>query len=266
MKHWKNGTIPIDDTEMDYIVFGRGRKAFIMLPGLGDGLKSAKGMALPFSVLYRKLGAHYRVYAFSRRNRIPDDFSTRDMAEDVVRAMDALGIRRAYILGVSMGGMIAQHLAANHAERVEKLVLCVTTARPGEKTKRVLQHWMQLAKTKQYRRFMTDMSRRIYSDAYFKKRRWMYQLMGNVAVPKSWDNYFAQTMACMSHNASEVIGQIRCPVLVIGGEQDHVIPAADSHRLAETISKSTLYLYPQYGHGAFEESKDFQDRLIAFLG
>lgn len=266
MKHWKNGSIPIDDTEMDYIVFGRGRKAFIMLPGLGDGLKSAKGMALPFSVLYRKLGAHYRVYAFSRRRRIPEGFTTRDMAEDVVRAMDTLGIRRAYILGVSMGGMIAQHLVANHAERVEKLVLCVTTARPSEKTKRVLQHWMQLAKTKQYRGFMTDMSRRIYSDAYFKKRRWMYQLMGNVAVPKSWDNYFAQTKACMTHDAGEVIGQIRCPVLVIGGEQDHVIPAGDSRRLAEAIEGSMLYLYPQYGHGAFEESKDFQDRLIAFLG
>ena len=102
VKHWKNGSIPIDDTEMDYIVFGQGRKPFIMLPGLGDGLKSAKGMALPFSVLYRKLGAHYRVYAFSRRRRIPEGFTTRDIAEDVARAMDTLGIRRAYILGVSI--------------------------------------------------------------------------------------------------------------------------------------------------------------------
>ena len=50
----------------------------------------------------RNEGAHYRVYAFSRRRRIPEGFTTKDMAEDVARAMDALGIRRAHILGVSI--------------------------------------------------------------------------------------------------------------------------------------------------------------------
>ena len=70
----------------------------------------------------------------------------------------------------------------------------------------------------------------------------------------------------MSHDAGALTGQIKCPVLVIGGEQDHVIPSGDSRRLAEAIEGSRLYLYPQFGHGAFEESKDFQDRLIGFLG
>lgn len=108
---------------MDYVVFGKGEDTLIMLPGLGDGLATVKGMAAALAFTYRMYAEKYRVYILSRKNRMPEGYSTKDMADDQAEAMRVLGIRRAKVLGVSQGGMIAQHLAADHPKLVEKPVL-----------------------------------------------------------------------------------------------------------------------------------------------
>ena len=120
----KNGTV----NGTDFVSFGRGEDALLLIPGLGDGLRTVKGMALSLSWLYREYAKAYRVYVFSRRNALPEGFTIRDMADDLKGAMDALGLRRADVLGVSQGGMIAQHLAAAYPEAVGRLVLAVTAA------------------------------------------------------------------------------------------------------------------------------------------
>lgn len=114
-----NGRLHLKSWEMDYIRFGRGRKVLILLPGVGDGLKTVRGMALPFALLYRKLAKDFTVYVFSRRVHLPARMTTREMAEDLNSAMEALGLRKAAVVGVSQGGMIAQWLAIDHADKVE---------------------------------------------------------------------------------------------------------------------------------------------------
>ena len=93
---------------MDYISFGNGKENLVMLPGLGDGLSTVKGMALPFAFMYRIYAKEYKVYVFSRKNCLPEGYTTRDMARDQARAMESLGIQKASVLGNSNGGMIAQ--------------------------------------------------------------------------------------------------------------------------------------------------------------
>ena len=85
---------------MDYIQFGNGDKALIIIPGLGDGLKTVKGSALAMSLMYKRFAKDYTVYAFSRINELPEEYSTEEMADDIKDAMDALGIEKAHILGV----------------------------------------------------------------------------------------------------------------------------------------------------------------------
>lgn len=140
-----NGTQNMEETEMDYIVFGKGHKPLIFIPGLGDSLKSVKGSALMFSFLYRMFAHDYRVYVFSRKNKLKPNCSTRDMAADLAWAMKQLGIEKAHVVGISQGGMIAQYLAADFAERVEKLVLAVTLCRQNETSRSVISHWITLA-------------------------------------------------------------------------------------------------------------------------
>jgi len=141
----KNGTLNLDHFIMDYIVFGRGTENLIMLPGLGDGLKTVRGMAIPFSLMYRKAGSRYRVYVFSRRRDMEAGHTIGGMAEDVYEASRALGMEKAHVLGVSQGGMIAQHLAIGHPDFVDKLVLTVTTERLEEPYRTGIMNWMAMA-------------------------------------------------------------------------------------------------------------------------
>ena len=84
----KNENIQINGWDCDYISFGSGKEVLIMLPGVGDGFKTAKGLALPFSLMYRSLASCFKVYVFSRRNRMPVDFTTKDMADDISKIME----------------------------------------------------------------------------------------------------------------------------------------------------------------------------------
>ena len=115
----------------DYIQFGTGHENLVILPGLGDGLRTVKGTALPLAWMYRKFAKDFNVYAFSRRNDLHEGTTTEDMAADLKEVMNALGIEKTHIIGVSMGGMIAQHFAADYPQMVDKLVLTVTCARPN---------------------------------------------------------------------------------------------------------------------------------------
>ena len=66
----KGGRIHIEDTDMDYITFGQGDDVLVMIPGLGDGLTTVKGMALPLAYTYRMYAKDYSVYIFSRKNHL----------------------------------------------------------------------------------------------------------------------------------------------------------------------------------------------------
>ena len=143
--HAKNGTLELSGTTMDYIRFGTGNKVLIILPGLGDGLQTVKGTALPMAWMYRMFAKDYTVYAFSRKNALGSGETIRQMAADQAQAMKLLGIERADVFGVSMGGMIAQYLAIDYPQLVGKLVLAVTSARPNPILRESVEEWVQLA-------------------------------------------------------------------------------------------------------------------------
>ena len=94
MLNARNGRLKLKTGEMDYIRFGTGEKTLVMIPGVGDGLKTVKGMALPFAFLYRSLVKDFTVYVFSRRVHLSPEMSTREMAEDLNLAMEALGLSK----------------------------------------------------------------------------------------------------------------------------------------------------------------------------
>lgn len=264
-RHVENGVVCVEDRSMDYIVFGSGTEKLVMIPGLSDGLKTVKGLALPFAWLYRTLGRRFCIYSFSRADHMPDGFTTRDMARDVKLAMDTLGIEKASILGVSLGGMIAQYFAADYPEAVDKLILAVTTARHNEMIQGCIDVWTELAETRDYKGLVIQTSEIAYSEGYLKKFRLTYPFLGLMSKPKNYDRYLVMSRACVTHDAYDVLGCIQAPTLVIGGEQDQIVGAAGSYELAEQIPNSQCIMYPQYGHGAFEEAKDFQTVVADFL-
>jgi len=263
--HAKNGTLEIGGTTMDYIRFGTGKRNLIMLPGLGDGLQTVKGTALPMALMYREFGKDYTVYAFSRKNDLSDGYTTRDMAKDQAAAMELLGIEQADILGVSMGGMIAQWLAIDFPEKVHKLILTVTCAHPNPILTESVEEWVSFAKQGNHAAFMDSNLRRIYSDDYYRKNKWLAPIVGKLTKPKSYDRFFVQADACLTHDAYGKLHQIKAPTLVIGGEKDMALGGDASGEIAAIIPNAELLMYGQWGHGLYEEAKDFNRVVLDFL-
>ena len=261
----KNGTLTIGGTTMDYIRFGTGERILVMLPGLGDGLRSMKGTALPMAFMYRIFAKDFTVYAFGRKNVLPKGYTTRDMARDQAEAMGQLGIECADIFGVSMGGMIAQHLAIDYPEKVNRLILTVTSSRPNPILAESVDEWVSCAKRDDHTALMDSNVRRIYSEGYYRKNKWLVPIMGKLTKPKSYDRFFAQADACLTHNAYENLPRIQAPTLVIGGEKDISLGGDASREIAAKIPGAELHMYAQWGHGLYEEAKDFNRVVLDFL-
>ena len=98
MFHAENAVVKLQNGEMDYIRFGTGKRLLVMIPGLGDGLRTVKGTAAPMAMMYRCFSKDFTVYAFSRKRDLPKGYTTRDMARDQAEAMEVLGIENADIL------------------------------------------------------------------------------------------------------------------------------------------------------------------------
>lgn len=261
----KNGTIPVENTVMDYIQFGSGARFLIMLPGLGDGLRTVKGAALPFAAMYRMFCKDFTVLSFSRRQQIPEGQTTLDMARDVKHCMDVLGVAKADVFGVSMGGMIAQHLASEYPERVGKLILAVTCARPNAILVESVSKWLELADRGDHTALMDDNLRKIYSDEYYRKNKYLVPVMGALTKPKSYDRFRKQAQACLSHASYDRLPQIQAPTLVIGGEQDKTLGGDASREIAARIPGARLRMYERWGHGVYEEEPEFNSLVLEFL-
>ena len=98
MSSTKGKTLYFNDKSMDYVTFGKGKKSLVIIPGLGDGIQTVKGMDMSFSITYRILAKRYKIYVFSRINELRQGYTTRDMAADVAEAMEALNFRYIFML------------------------------------------------------------------------------------------------------------------------------------------------------------------------
>ena len=249
----------------EYIRFGTGKKNLILLPGLGDGLRTVKGTAMPMALYYRALVKEYTVYMISRKKHLPQGHTTRDMAEDLKASMEELGIDKASVMGVSMGGMIAQHFAAAYPDLVEKLILVVTCARPNPILLESLEEWSACAKRGDHAALMDSNIRRIYSDHYYHQNKWLIPLIGKLTKPKSYDRFLVQAEACRSHDAYDRLPSISPPTLVMGGRLDRALGGEASREIAARIPGAVLKMYPQYGHSLYDEYKDFLQTVMDFL-
>ena len=259
--HAKSGII----SDMNYVSFGSGEKSLIMLPGLGDGLSTVKGKAFILAAAYKMYAQNYKVYIFSRKNCLPEVYSTRQMAKDQAEAMKALGILKASVLGISQGGMIAQYLAIDYPELIDKLILAVTSPKAGKSTQKVVSTWIDIAKQGNYKALMIDTAEKSYSEHYLKKYKMIYPLLGMIGRPKSFDRFLIQANSCIWHNAYMELDKIICPTLVIGGGCDKIVGTDAAPILADKIKGSELFIYKDLGHAAYEEAKDFNKRVLNFL-
>ena len=258
----KEQTLTIENIQMDYITFGDGTKSLVMIQGLNTN--GIKGSAVPLAMMYHIFAKEYKVYLFDRRKNLPENVTVRELAADIALAMDTLGIKNADVFGVSQGGMIAQYLAIDRPELVNKMVLAVTLSKNNSIVESVVNDWIRMTEQEDWKNLVTDMAVKMYSDAYIRKYKMIMPLLIAVQKPKDVKRFLILAKACLTCSAYEELDNIKCPVFVIGGKGDKVVTGEASVEIADKLG-CEIYMYEDLGHAAYEEAKDFNQRVLVFL-
>ena len=258
----KEGKIRISSGEIDYIAFGRGERPLVMLQGLNTGV--FRGTSIPLALSYRIFTKDFRVYLFDRRPVVTDKTTVRELAQDVAEAMDNMGIKNASVLGVSQGGMIAQYLAIDRPDLVEKLVLAVTLARNNETVISVINNWISLTEKEDYKTLVSDMAEKMYSEKYMRMYRPMLPLLTLLQKPKDKERFINLTRACLTCTSYDELDKITCKTLVIGGGEDKIVGKKASEEIRRKLN-CEAHIYEGLGHAAYEEAKDFNERVLRFF-
>jgi len=255
-------SVNIPSGRSDYVAFGKGQKNLIIIQGLN--VRDVKGAGASLALMYRIFAKDYRVYLFDRRKVVEKGLTNWDLAEDIYHSMKELDIRSADVFGVSQGGMIAMALALEHPECVDKLVLGVTSSRANENIKNVVGKWVDCAINKDHITINKETFSLMYTEKYLKKYRLFMPLVVRMIKPKDFDRFAILASAILDFDCYDRLNEIRCPVLVLGGDKDMITTGKASVEIADKLD-CEIHMYSEYGHAAYEEAKDFNSRIYEFL-
>ena len=248
--------------------------------GAGEPVLLIMGFGAPrqaWTVQIPALAERFRVIALDNRNAGESEVTSTCtmplMAADAIAVLDAEGIDRAHVVGLSMGGMIAQHVALEYPARVRSLALCTTTCGGPHSVQAgadVLAGLMgmqgaNLADPQVLEKFGWILFPRDWLAANGASLKTaMAPLLG---IPRpSMAAVQAQLMAILSHDTHDRLPNIIHRTLVLHGTDDVLIPPGNANVLAERIPDSRLEWIPGSGHGFnFQEPDTFNRVLIEFL-
>jgi 3-oxoadipate enol-lactonase len=259
--------VRVNDIDMHYVEAGTGEPV-VLIMGFG-------GDHTAWSFQTRAFAERYRVIAFDNRGvgqtDTPDcPYTTRMMADDTAGLMDVLGIDRAHVIGVSLGGMIAQELALARPERVRSLHLGCTLPRPDAYTLALNAAWREMRTSLGREAMLRALGLWLFAPVTYQERPDLVEavLQNSLAnpYPQSLTGFLRQSEAVAAHDARERLGAIRCPTLVSVAEEDILVPPRFSREIAARIPGAALRIVPGAGHGYFLERADaFNALCLEFL-
>jgi len=175
-----------------------------------------------------------------------------DMADDVAAMLDAVGVRKAVIAGISMGGMISQQLALRHPERVAGLVLMATwPGLPFGKLPDLITLRALFGSSLTVRRDLESLARLVLPDSELPNA-WQH-LEGWVRLmrerPPERRSFIGQFGAISTHSTGHRLDRITAPVRVVTGDQDRLVPPRNSDILAARLPQAVLEVLPGVAHG-----------------
>jgi pimeloyl-ACP methyl ester carboxylesterase len=260
-------TVTVNGVRLHYVEAGQGDPLLLIMGFGGDHL------AWAFQV--PAFAGRYRVISFDNRgagqSEVPDlPYTTRMLADDAVGLLDALGIARAHVLGVSMGGMIAQEVALNHPGRVRTLQLHCTYARPDRYMLALMEAWRAVRTRATLEEWMRTVALWLFSPRTYETRPELVETIIQTALasphPFTLTGFLRQGDAVRGHDALARLPALACPTLVSVAEDDILVPPRFARELAAAVPAATLRQVEAAGHAYFWERPDvFNAMCLDFL-
>jgi pimeloyl-ACP methyl ester carboxylesterase len=254
----------LSDVRCCYEVIGRG-DPLLLVPGLGV-TRSVWDPIVP------ELAAHLSLILVDNRgagwseSRRPAE-SLRDYAADLIELLDYLQLDRVHVLGVSLGGVIARRLAADHPSRVDRLVLISCTDRFSPYLRQVMGLLGGLARRRSVEAFARALETLGTSPEFYDAHAEEGERRVREKCRDTGPDVIGRQLACLAREAEGGgADPVSAPTLVIAGEYDPLIPACYARAMADRIPGSRFLLIPGAGHNPLQECAERVGReLIHFL-
>ena len=221
-----------------------------------------------------ELSKHHRVITFDNRDvgqskQAEGPYEVADMARDALALADHLELDTFHLLGMSMGGAIAQEIALAAPERVRTLTLAVTFPAGGAWARKLAEVWAERVHKISREGHVDELMLLNFSEAFYENEQgveWVRGMMLQHPHPQPPEAFVRQLEACGRHDARERLGSLRVPTHVIGGELDILVPVWKSRELATLISDAQLTVLPGSPHGAnVERAEEFNQAVLDFI-
>lgn len=263
----ERGNALVGGRRLAYSVRGSG-PALLLIAGLGTGGWIWDRQAPVFARRFRTISYDHRGTGAS--DPAAPGYGIGDLAADAVGLLGALGVERAHVIGISMGGFVAETVAIEHPERVGRLVLCATSfggrsaiapdpavwrdyiglrGRPPEEAARLALRYH-------------------FGPGFPKEQPRLAALAAQDYLLRAEpaDTVAAQALACTRFDESARVGSIRAATLVCHGTEDLILPAENARLLAARIPGAKLVLYEGAGHAfIIERAREFSRVAMEFL-
>lgn len=240
---------------MYYEMHGQGEPLVLIA-----GLMSDSQSWLP---IIQDLAEFYRVIIFDNRGvgRTVSPigyFSVDNLADDTENLLLRLGIEKAAVLGHSLGGYIAQQMAAAYPERIDKLILVSTTVATSDRNRHLLQHWWKMQKQGFPKGlWFENVFYWLFTQQFFMDRTRLEEsvrLAVDYPYPQSISDFKRQLDAVNTFDFRGKIKKITASTLVVAGEQDILIPADESKLLSRLIGKAKFEIIKNSAHSIHLEN------------
>ncbi len=257
--------VAINGVGLNYEDSGAG-EPLLLLMGFGDGIAAWSAQIPAFAARHRTIALDHRGTGDS--DSPEDGYTIEQFADDAIGLLDHLGVARAHVLGYSMGGRVAQDMAARHASRVGAIVLAASAAKANP-----LNVYSLRAGAYLYRRFGPEAAAAFgplisFTHRYFEDHLGTLSdgLGAPSAHPMALHAYEGHVRAIEQHDSTPMLERITAPALILMGDQEWLNPAADAEIMLAGIADSRLHVLEGGGHGLLWEIPDsFNRAVLAFL-
>ena len=254
--------IPFGNAYMNVIKFGNGPRNLAVIAGVS--LSGLEGMGAAIEDALQIFATDFTVYVFDRLNVLPTGYTISDMADDVYKCLQILGIEHTCVYGTSQGGMIGQVLAISHPELVEKLVICSSISRMTPDLSHVMDLWSDAAKNYDIERLNMLFIEYVYSQHFIDSIQDSIPELIKNGTRDDCDHFAILIEAIRSFDIYNSLDRIKCPTFVLGDENDKVFGSKPSRETANKLG-CDIYIYDQFSHAVYDEAPDIKQRILDFL-
>jgi 3-oxoadipate enol-lactonase len=259
------------------MIEANGRTLYYELHGEGEPLVCVMGLAadtFAWTLQVPAFSARHRTLIFDNRDvgrsaLAEGEYEVMDMAGDVFALADALGLAAFHLLGVSMGGAIAQEMALAAPERVRTLTLAATFAAGGAYARELSEVWGARVHRLTREERVDELMLLCNSEEFFENADAVATLRGLMLEnphPQPPEAFARQLAASSRHDTRDRLGSLSMPVHVIGAEHDILVPVWKSREIASLIPGARLTVIEKAPHGVnVEQAEEFNRAVLDFI-